>query len=107
MSVEIYETVGGEKIQRLIARHERVQSRLEAEAKHLRNKARMRLQASRRTHMNPDLSPRERAKAYRNQTRVYYSAADIDHHVGLYRPDGKEYYVEHKLSILRKTIGSR
>lgn len=115
------------QLERVIALHEDVQRRLVKEGMAIFQRAEFRMTAAQERHVmrlreqlaeviktgDPDLIKWAQAQLddyYTNRTLVTWGQADIDFHVGLYRKDGNEFYVEVKgdgdrgLEILKKSL---
>lgn len=99
------------QLERVIALHEDVQRKLIAEGMKIQQRAKFRLSAAQQRHvmrLREELAeavnsgdPERIARAQydfnyymANKTSVTWSQADVDFHISLYRPDGREFFVE-------------
>lgn len=99
------------QLERVIALHEDVQRELISEGMKVFQRAQFRLTARQQRHLfrlreelreavasgDPDAiaDAQYRLDYYNaNKTQVTWGQADVDFHIGLYRPDGREFFVE-------------
>jgi len=81
VAVEIYSHVGGEQLERLIARHIDVQQDMAVRATRAHKTARRVLEQSESRRNTREA--REHRETHPFKSRTYQTKADIDHHVGI------------------------
>lgn len=115
------------QLERVIALHQDAQRALIAEGMKIQSRAKFRLEARQQRHVlqlrqelyeavrggDPDEIKWAQYKYnyyVQNKTTVVWSQADVDFHISLYRPDGREFFVEvdgegdRGIEVLKKSL---